>query len=84
MRIYRRRDKDGAAWWAYHYAGGKAHRKSMATADKRRARAKAREWAERLDDCYSENREEIKLSTAMASFLDHCRLRRLSDQTIRS
>lgn len=84
MKIYRRRGTDGAAWWGYHYAGGKAHRKSMQTADKRKARARAREWAARLDDFHSEKREEIELSTAIAGFLEHCRLRKLSVQTIRS
>ncbi len=84
MKIYRRRETDGAAWWAYHYAGGKPHRKSMQTTNKRAALRKAREWVQRLDESFSEKRETVMLSTAVQSFLDHCRANELARQTVRN
>ena len=84
MRIYRRRETDDASWWAYHYAGGKPHRKSMRAADKREALRRAREWAQKLDESYSEKRERVMLSTAIQSFLDHCGRNELARQTVRN
>ena len=81
MRMYRRSGSD--AWWADHWAGGKRHRGSMGTADRREAEKKAREWARSLDEHYSVRRVEVRLSTAVESFIRHCRESGLSKQTVR-
>lgn len=83
MKIYRRRDGDGAAWWAYHYSGGKPHRRSLGTSDRREATRRGEEWAEELDRLLSEKGERIMLSTAIQSFLEYCRGNELSIQTLR-
>lgn len=82
MKIYRRRDSK--TWWAYHRAGGKTHRRSVGTGDRRKAEKKAREWSHQLDDLCSVQREEIRLSTAIQSFIEHCRRGGLSKQTVRN
>lgn len=81
MNVYRR--PGSKMWWADHFAGGKRHRKSMRTADRRKADKLAREWALQLDDLHSVARQEVKLSTAIDSFIGHCRESGLSRLTVR-
>ncbi len=81
MKLYRR--TGSAAWWAYHRAGGKTYRKSIGTGDKRKAEAKARRWAQQLDERAAVEQPELMLSAAIGSFLDHCKRNGLAKQTVR-
>jgi len=82
MKMYRR--SGSRMWWAYHYAGGEAHRKSMETTEKREAKKRAREWARELDEHHSVERPHVMLSHAVEDFLKHCAEVELAVSTVRS
>jgi len=81
MRLFRR--KGSKLFCADHHAGGQRHRKSMETADRRKAEKDAREWAKKLDDQYPTKRESTMLAAGIKSFLDECVDARLAVNTVR-
>jgi len=68
--------------WMQHRAGGKRHRMTTGTSDEAEASKIDQEWTRKLDEHYSVKRTEIRLSTAIGKFLEHCRSSRLARRTI--
>jgi len=81
MRVFRRNGSD--VWWADHHAGGRRHRKSTETADKRKAEKKARSWAKELDEQFAVVRIPTMLSAAIKGFLQECEEAHLAINTVR-
>jgi len=81
MRVFRRNGSD--IWWADHHAGGRRHRRSMKTADRRKAEKRAREWAKELDDQFALVRNPMVLSAGIADFIKECESARLAGNTVR-
>jgi len=81
LSVYKRAGSQ--MYWAYFYAGGRPHRKTMGTADEDEAWEKAREWRSQLEAHYAAAHADVRLSAAVGAFLNDCREGRLAKLTIK-
>jgi len=69
-------------WWAAAHVKGKRRRKSMGTADRRKAEKKGKEWIAELERGTGKDKPDIQLKDAVESFLTHCQKNGLAKKTI--